>query len=384
MRKVGLVLACCTNYGALLQAYATQQIIKRLGYETEIIIYEAVKNARHIKFDWGLIPYLLVTKWESYRNSKIIEVIDDIHEENRKERIRVMDEFCNTRLENRIIYRGYENLKKAGASCDVVLLGSDQMWLPGTTFGNHVSLRFVPANVRKVSYATSLGVSIYPWYCRHSAKTIWKRMDYLSVREEQGKRIIQDICGDIPVEVVVDPTYLLTKDQWLELIPFERIEDDKYVLCYFLGNNENSFKCAKNFAKSKGLKLLSILSDESSFPNDMNYADRHITGGKPEDFINLIRGAEYIFTDSFHGLAFSVINEKQFFVLYRRMQNTIYSRNSRIDNILKMWNLQDRLVHDKLLDWNSYDYSPIDYSRVSGIVNTKRDDSLTYLIKALK
>lgn len=384
MKKIGLVLACCTNYGALLQAYATQQIIKKMGYETEIIIYEPDKKSRHIKFDWGLLPYLIATAWESYHNSKIVEVLDEVHERNKLDRVSVMNTFCDTRLENRNIYKGYDNLKAAGEACDVVLIGSDQMWLPGTTFGNHISLRFVPDNVRKVSYATSLGVSYYPWYCRHSAKRVWNRMDYISVREEQGKKIIQNICGDIPVSVVLDPTYLLTKEQWQELIPYQKKEDDKYVLCYFLGNDDSTYYCAQRFARSKGLKLLSILSDESSSPNDMSYADRYITGSAPEDFINFIRGAEYIFTDSFHGIAFSVINEKQFFVLYRRMQNTRFSRNSRIDNILNMWGLSGRLILDKEIDWDSYNETVIDYSIARALVINKRNESLAFLDNALK
>ena len=383
MKKVGLIMACCSNYGALLQSFATQQIVKRFNVDTEIILYQPDKINWHIKLDRGLIPFIIDSWWHNQKNKKIVDVDDEIHRTNKKERQLVLNNFCNNYLENRRMYYGYKDLCKAGGTFDAVIIGSDQMWHPGFSFGNHISLRFVPRNVRTISYATSLGVSKYPRYCWHSAKNVWKRLNYLSVREEQGKEIINKICPNIPVKVLVDPTYLLTKEEWLELMPFKQIEKERYVLCYFLGNDEKSYMCAQRFARRYNLKLLSILSDESSSLSDTSFADRVIVGADVVDFINLIRGADYVFTDSFHGTAFSVINEKQFFVIYRKRNREKLSRNSRIDNILSMWKLQDRLIVDKDLDWNKNGFRPIDYKALSSLVNEKREEGLLFLSMAL-
>lgn len=383
MKKVGLVLACCTNYGALLQSFATQYVVRRMGFETEVIINNGQSSIKDIKFDWGLFQFFIEGYIQKKHNKRIIEVNDQIHKDNKTQRHLVMLDFCERRLVNRCFYNSYKELQAAGASCDAVLLGSDQMWYPGTTFGNHISLRFVPDNVRKISYATSLGVSEYPKYCWNSARNVWKRMDFLSVREEQGKKIIQEICGNIDVKVVLDPTYLLTKEEWYSIIPDQSILEGEYVLCYFLGNDVNSLKCARRFADSKKLKLVSILSDESSVVGDTTIADKIIVGESPEGFVNLIRHASYVFTDSFHGTAFSVINDRQFFVLYRKNELVKHSRNSRIDNILKMWNIQDRLIQNKSVDWNETQFEDIDYQKVKSLIDNKRNYSLSYLKDSL-
>lgn len=382
--KIGLVIAHGnTNYGAMLQGYATQQVIEDMGYETEIIEYKARKYRRGLKFFWGLIPFFW-NKYKESREKKKLSVSDDMdafHLQNKKERKLRMAEFEKSRLNNIKQYHGYEALKDASKSCKAVLIGSDQMWLPGVSFGNFQSLRFVDKGVHRVSYATSLGVSEYPSYCYGSARDMWKRFDSLSVREEQGKKIVQSVCHGLPVKVVCDPTYLLTKEQWELKIPSKKMTDEKYVLCYFLGNSEKQMQMAAEYAKTKGLKCYSILSDESMNSIDATFADKTIVGASVEDFVNWIRGAECVITDSFHGLAFSVINEKQLYIFYRQRLDAKASRNSRIDNILKMWQIENRFVPT---DATSITESKaIDYGNVNKMVADKRRESMEFLSEAL-
>ena len=208
-------------------------------------------------------------------------------------------------------------------------------------------------------------------------------MDYLSVREKQGADIIHQICGDIDVQVVLDPTYLMTKDQWESVLPSKRIIDKRYILCYFFGNDAESKQCVKRYAKARGLQLVTILSSESYTHIDSSFADVAISDATPEDFLNLIRGAEVVLTDSFHGLAFSVINNKQFYIFYRKRDDALQSRNSRIDNILKTWEIEDRLIRKNDIDWNIQDEVQIDYSKVNRILVEKREKSLSFLKTAL-
>lgn len=115
---------------------------------------------------------------------------------------------------------------------------------------------------------------------------------------------------------------------------------------------------------------------------DFSYCDEAIQGASVQDFVNLIRGAECLFTDSFHGLAFGVINEKQFYVFYRRRDDAKQSRNSRIDNILRTWNLSERLITDEDRTWSN-DYPVIDYKSVSKTLSVLRAESLEWLRNAL-
>lgn len=381
--KLGLVLAYKgVNYGMLLQAYATQRVLETMNYETEIIDYTRV-GFKHIRLTPWLPVYFASEIIKKYKNKKNKPDLDAIHQQNIRDRKIVSKKFIENNLLNRVKCCGIEELEKHTAnSYNGVLIGSDQIWPPDAAFGNYTTLRFVPENMNKISYATSLGVSKYPYYCRSSAAQFWKRMNHISVREEQGKKIIQDICN-VPVEVVVDPTYLLTKEKWEELLPKKRVIDGKYILCYFLGNTLEHKKLAREYADKSGVKLVSILSTESVSSIDISYADEVITGKGPEDFINLVRGAECIMTDSFHGLAFSVINNKQFYVFYRTKVGSKNSRNSRIDNILKMWGLESRLVlNEATID--DFDKNLINYEIVNKKIDQKRQFSMDYLINALK
>ena len=384
MKKIGLVLSYKeTNYGAQLQAFATQVVVEKFGHSTEIIDYSPKNGDRHIVLSRGILRFFYEQFLFKRRAKKHTTSNDQLFLKNKQERIEQYQLFIKRRLHNIVKVSGYSQLASCGKKCDAVLIGSDQKWTPGFSFGNVNSLRFVPDYIRKISYATSLGVSEYPKYCWPSARKAWNRIDFLSVREQQGADIIKQVCGpDISVRVVVDPTYLLTKEQWEELIPTEKKSEEKYVFCYFLGNDDSSKLIARKFADEKKLKLVSVLSKESYSPLDQTYADFLVTGNGPEDFINWIRGAEYVLTDSFHGTAFSVINEKQFFIFYRKRAEAT-TRNSRIDNILQKWGLQDRLVPPGETDAKLLSTKSIDYSKVTERVLTEREKSLQFLKEAL-
>lgn len=382
--KVGLVLAYKgVNYGMLLQALATQEAVKRLGYETEILDYTRT-DFRHVRVTPYMLFYLI---YEFKRKRKLKKrnlqqmQVDNIHKNNLSERKNASNEFIETRLENRYKCTGIIELENHAKFLSGVLVGSDQLWSPDAVFGNFATLRFVPEEVNKISYATSLGVAGYPFWCNESASNFLKRIDYISVREEQGREIVSKLCK-ADINVVVDPTYLFTKDEWNKIIPVKQSFKERYLLCYFLGATKEHKRLAREYANKKGLKLVSILSTESVSDIDVKYADKIVTGKGPEEFVNLIRHAECIMTDSFHGVAFSIINNKDFYVFYRTMMNSKGSRNSRIDNILKLWNLNERLIMndctvDKIQDKH------IDYESVNKLVDNKRDESWRYLSKAL-
>lgn len=381
--KVALVLAFKgTNYGMHLQGYATQQILDSWGYNTEIIDYKNKGILNGAPIQRGLLTFL----WKSFKRrffeKKQYASWGNEYLKNNELRLQASDWFRKTMLHDIKPIEGIEALRNYASNCQSVLIGSDQQWIPGVSFGNFLSLRFVPTGVNKISYATSLGVSEYPKYCYASAKRMWSRIDHLSTREEEGKYVISTICPNKQVSVVLDPTYLLTKGDWLDRIPFEKKIEEKYLLCYFLGNQDSSKLCARRYADKHGLKLVSIVSNESMSNIDFSYCDEAIQGASVQDFVNLIRGAECLFTDSFHGLAFGVINEKQFYVFYRRRDDAKQSRNSRIDNILRTWNLSERLITDEDRTWSN-DYPAIDYKSVSKTLSVLRAESLEWLRNAL-
>lgn len=380
MKKIGLILANpITNYGAHLQAYATQYIVDSLGYSTQILGVSGLKTLYTTK-DVGFVLYAINAMIHKISGNKSVVEYDEPFLSNVKQRTEVASSFRKRRLHDEIEYHSYGALIEAAKSLDAVLIGSDQMWLPGSSFGPINSLQFVPKGVKRLSYATSLGVEKYPKYCWKSARKMWENMDFVSVRERQGADIIKQVCNNkVNVEVVVDPTYLITKEKWEDLIQPQQMSKEKYIFCYFLGNNVDSKLCAKEYAKAHGFKLVSLLSSESLSPIDRTYADQTLGAISPEDFINWIRSAECVFTDSFHGVAFSVINQKNFYVFYRHRRDSSQSKNSRIDNIMRTWNLDEHIITNTNIDWNSNNNHSINYDRVLPILEENRRHSLSYL-----
>ena len=385
MQKIGLLLSYKhPNYGTMLQAFATQYIVESLGAQTELIDYYSDRFNKHYLLDYGFFRFLIDT-YQSKRKKINREKCNDIvFQRNIEQRKKSCLEFIQNRLHSIKKIVGYRDLKKYSNSCSAILIGSDQKWTPGFSFGVDSSLRFVSKETRTISYATSLGVSDYPKRYWKTSRKVWERIDYLSVRENTGARIIKEVCQNkINVEVVVDPTYLITKSEWEKLFPIEQKLKDKYLFCYFLGNNVESKKSARQYADKHGYKLVSVLSNESFSDIDQTYADVLLTGESPDSFINWIRGAECIFTDSFHGTAFSVINEKQVYVFYRKNTSVKHQRHSRIDDILSLWNISNRLITDNSIDWPEYIENPIDYSKVTPIVLSERDRSLNFIKEAI-
>lgn len=381
-KTVGLCLAYNgTNYGQLLQAFSTQYIIEKYGFDTEIIDYHS-GNRKGIKFSYSSVIVtinILKNKIKSKVKALCKNDIDEKHKMNMKDRQISANTFRNAKLHNIIKCEGIDQLKEYAKKYCAVLVGSDQIWLPDVSVTNFYTLRFAPQSVTRISYATSLGVAEYPNYAKKSAADFLNKIDYLSVREEQGKKIIESI-SDAKAQVVVDPTYLLTKDEWLECIPSKKITEKGYILCYFLSDNKTQKEYIKRFADSNRLRIVSILSNEST-SNDYDMYDEIVTGKGPEEFVNLIRNAEYILTDSFHGMAFSILNEKQFLVFYRVREDTKLSRNSRIDNVINMLALNERLIINP--EKAEVVFDDIDYKKVNKIIDVKRTESLRFLERAL-
>lgn len=383
MKKIGLCMAFTgTNYGQLLQAYATQQVVERMGYDSEIIVYRSGRN-KGIKPSFASL--VVSGKAIAAKLKPLISkptktaVLDQIHKENVEQRRKAADAFRSERLHNVVRCEGITELRNKSWEYTAVMVGSDQVWLPDIAVTNYFTLRFAAPGVRRISYATSMGVSSYPNYAKKPAADYWRQIDYLSVREEQAKNIIQGIC-DVDVTVVADPTYLLTAEEWEVRIPREYVIADGYVLCYFLGDDERIKRYARRYAQEKGLRLVSILSDECQ-SDDAVFADEVITGVGPDKFVNLIRSADCVLTDSFHGLAFSVIHERQFLVFYRKRNDVKESRNSRIDNIVKTWGLENRLIRDP--ENGTLDTKDIDYTSVTAKRMKFREESLSFLRNAL-
>lgn len=387
MRKVAI--ASCyfqKNYGSMLQAFATQQAIENLGYEVENICIDGLsKEIRNAKLkyyakemkDWSIIKTKI-----GFVKRFIIKRMDHNLKKNAVIRDKKFNDFKNRRFKISPNFNSKEKLGEYCKTCSSVVVGSDQLWLPSNLDADYYTLNFVPKETNKISYATSFGVSSLPKRQWVFANKFLNRINYVSVREEAGQKIVKKVANrDIPV--VCDPTFLFNKNEWLNYFKDKRIIKDKYIYCYFLGNNPEQREFVKRLKKATGYKIVSLLHVDEYIKSDNNFPDYAPYDIGPEEFVNLIRHAEYVVTDSFHGTVFSVINGKNFFTFRRFKETATLSTNSRMDSLFNLLNLHERFI---TADINVDDVLrlSIDYEMVWERINKYRQKSYEYLIKALE
>lgn len=229
-------------------------------------------------------------------------------------------------------YVGFDALCQGSRNYDAVVVGSDQLWSPSGLPTNFYNLMFVHDTIRKISIASSFGVKNIPWYQRKRTAEYLRRLDFISVRERRGAEIVKELTGRDAL-VAADPVLLLSREEWEDLIPVERQYEEPYMFAYFLGTNPEHRRTAKQFAKEKGLKLVAFRHVDQYVPCDRNFGDIAPFDKTPAEFLNIIRHAEYVFTDSYHGALFSMLHRKKFVIFDRYPENIAFSKNSRIDTL---------------------------------------------------
>lgn len=387
MKKVGIV-SCYfqKNYGSMLQAYATQQVIKKLGYDSETICIDGIaKDIRNAKLkyymrqlnDWNVVKGKL-----GFVKRAFFKKLDKDFKKNVLIRDKKFNEFKNSKYKLSPIYNSKKEIGDYCNNYSSVLVGSDQLWLPSNIDANYYTLNFVPENVNKIAYATSFGVSSLPKRQWSFANRFLNRINYVSVREEGGQEIVKEIAHrDVPV--VCDPTLLFTKDEWYEYFPNKRLYKDKYIFCYFLGNNPEQRIFADKIRKITGYKIVSLLHMDEYIKSDISFPDYAPYDIGPEEFVNLIRNAELVLTDSFHGTVFSVLNGKKFFTFRRFKEGSVLSTNSRMHSLFNLLDLHERFITADEDVQRALNLK-IDYEKVWNRIDKNRKKSYEYLIKALE
>ena len=381
MKKIGMCACYSTlNYGSMLQAFATQKVIEEFGYESEYIRY---KKKKSIRFFIKQIPRLLngnlmFDKMLEVEKKVALLYHPDINKKNSRRKAAFERFKDNYYGKFSPVYYGYDELKQGATNYNSVVVGSDQLWTPGGLATNFYNLMFVPDEINKISYATSFGVSKIPFYQKKRTKEYLSRINYLSVRETKGAQIVEEI-SDRKAKVVVDPTLLFSHEKWLQNIPEKRLIEERYIFCYFLGKNDEHRRIAEELHDKTGLKIVCTPFLDSFVKRDISFGDNQLFDVGPDDFVNLIRGAEYVLTDSFHGSVFSIIHHKQFVTL-NRFADGGQSRNSRIDSLCGLLGLEKRRYKGEIYEQIR---QPIDYESVDKKLLLLRQKSLEFLENAL-
>ena len=387
--KVGI--ASCYyhhNYGSVLQAYATQIIIEKLGHEAITIVCKdpmiymsqpKITYYFHKLMNFDIVKdkiRKLKSKIEIKKYSEIVEGIAI--------RDKCFDDFSNKFFKLSETSNTRKELSCFAQKCDAVIVGSDMLWHPINIEHDYYTLTFVPDEVKKISYATSFGTTVIPKYQKKKARDFLKRFNSISVREQSGINVVKQLGVDKDVQVVLDPTLLFTAKEWMHIQNEEKFISGKYILCYFLGVNTEHRKIVNLIKEVTGYKIVALQHLDEFVSADIEFADIKPYNVGPSEFLNLIRNAEIVCTDSFHGTCFSLLNHKKFFVFNRFQDNNTQSTNTRIDSLLKIVNLEDRRITAKTTEDNVLEQLKelINYEVVDECLEVERKKSLLFLENA--
>lgn len=342
------------NCGAALQAFALQKVLIDMGIENEIIDYRCpeidesyrIKKISEIKTIKEFIKWVLTVGSAKKSQKKFNNF--------KKQYLKLSEPY-------------YKNtISDANAVYDAFITGSDQVWnfyLNGNDYT--YLLDFVSDDKKKLSYAASMGSNSMSEGNKEIFAKELSTFSDISVREKPLKEYV-DTLIDVDSELVLDPTLLLTKEDYL----FDGDKQkDKYIFVYTIASTPNIEKAARELSKRTGYK---IIWGHMSYKKKRGVINK--TDISPEEFINYIKNAEYVFTSSFHGMALSIIMEKQFFY---DLDINSKNNNSRLETLAWILGLEERKI-----DLSSCEFlQDIDYSKVGELLNKKRRDAITFLRK---
>lgn len=383
MKKIGLCACYDTkNYGSMLQTLATCRQLEELGYDYEIIRYTRKATPDLILRSLKRIPEKLYARKEKAKQAQKIAKYPDI-KAGIKKRNYFFEKFMNeTFTKMSSAYDTFDQLTNGAQKYDAVLVGSDQLWRPEGYSTGFYNLLFVPDNITKISYATSFGVAKIPKNKQKIAKQFLNRIEHISVRELRASEMIKELTGrDVPT--VVDPTLLFTGEKWSKIISPKKVVKDKYIFCYLLGSNPQHRRWVENLKKYTGYNIVTIPFLDEFVESDITFGDIQLFDVGPAEFINLIRNADYVCTDSFHGTVFSILNHKKFVTFNRFSEESKNSRNSRIESLLVQTGLESRRVTNNNTDIYSVIENRILYDSVEEKLDHMREKSVLYLLESL-
>lgn len=352
MKKIGIItLHFYENFGSVLQAYALSEKIKSLYPDADISIINYIPEG---------------SQYTYFTEQKLL----NRYEEKRK----LFDIFRHNVLGIPEKTLTAEDLSELD-TFDYLITGSDQIWNPAITHLDPAYfLDFADGKTVKISYAASLAISSsHPQMSDNTFRKFLPEFDFISIREKEHEEYIQSFVNK-KVETVVDPALLLTREEYIPIIPQTGLCNEKYILLYFLTHDPNAIDIGNMLAHKYGYKLIHYFAD---LPDHLFYADSdEFSFVGPEGFLWYIDNAELVFTNSFHGTVFSILFETPFYTYTVKREML-----SRIIYLTEMLGLESR----RLTGYIRPDDITlvIDFCTARKVIEKKRDEAISFLSTAL-
>lgn len=373
------------NYGGMLQAYALYHKLSTLGYECEELNYNQQMS--------GVLKKLI------YRGHRLVEIIrDPAYYKNAKKKVyidklarkkyvseysdilrKVFEIFMEKEFVSTKVYTP-DTIKKLHGY-DFYISGGDQVWNPEWTDRNFFFCGIEDG--KKIGYSCSAGKSKFTNADTMKICKFANNMDVISVREKNLSEILNQ--ENIKNQIIADPVFLLTKDEWIQFANDKYNLPEHYVFAYLLGDDPERRRNIRKFAEKNNLKIVSIPHVLRYYIEaDEEFADLKIRDAGPKEFVSLIKNADFVVTDSFHGTAFSILFEKQFINFSRFKADDKRSLNARLKNIVEEYGIDNRLILvNDIENIMINQCEEIDYTVCRKITEEKRKKALDFLKKAL-
>lgn len=349
MQKIGVItINDFNNYENRLQCYALQRYLEKMGYTVENIYNRSNNKGFIINCAGKLYRYLT-----GFKSREILA-----------EREKNFFEFNkNIKFSKERIICGRYN-EGLNDKYDFFVTGSDQVWNPYDSGRSEIDFLSFASDDKKISFSASIGTDSLPDYAAESYKENLKNFKSISVREFSAKKIIEDLTGRRDIEVLVDPTLLLTKEDWDYV---SRKPDynysPKYILSYFLGGSGKYDNIIKGIAEKYSCEIIDVYDRNSVF---------YSCG--PQHFLDLEKNAFLVCTDSFHSAVFAFLFNRPFIVFDR--DNTKIDMSSRMETLLKTFCLNNQRYK---AGRNPEEYLTWDYSKGYEALEQKREEAKRFI-----
>lgn len=385
--KVGVVSQYykSNNYGGNLQSLATCKSANKLGYQAEQVCFP-ISTVR-------LTPVYIEKKSITLKDIEIsvkVRIYNLFIFKRRlkafamsKQRKKAVADFNSNTIPHSMHVYSESTIIQVTGQYEAFITGSDLVWNPNL-YSPIFTLEFVPDNIPKFSYAPSMGVTSLTEQEQEVYRKFLQGYQAVSVRESNAVPILESL-SPVPVEWVLDPTLLLDQEEWNEICT-ERMVAESYLFCYFLGSNPVSRRQAEEYAKKRGLKLVTIPYLLGKYRGcDYKFGDIQLSAVSPADFISLIRYADCVFTDSFHACVFSFLYQREFYA-FRRDQWEKPGLGTRILSFLEMIDCASRYCDTNEKETMEYieSQSVIDYLNPFPEFERMKKISWEYLERNLK
>ena len=370
------------NYGSMLQAYALHAAIKKLGKDSEYIRFvssnEPPTGLGKIKEKLALIPQLPVILYNKFFRRK--QGRPEYYYFNTPEFASTVEAF--KRFHDKYIpcskHVYYFNTVKKELDVNeysAYMVGSDQLWSPNLYSPKKPYFLDFADLPKRCAYAPSMGTTTISSEFAEVIKDKLKAFNYLSCREITNSKFLSELTGK-DVQHVLDPTLLLDSNDWDKITEQASMPvKGNYVLAYILGEKDSVIAFAEKLGKEKNLPVYYILTRPKYL--SMQHL---ITGCGPDTFVNLVKNASYVVTDSYHGTIFSIIYKRNFYSFSKRDGSLDSVDNIRILEFLRMLGLESRFQVDE----NVICLKEIDYSNCIRIIDNLREESVMYLKNCLR